>query len=66
MTMRLDKRVADLEARQPSGRGAVHRFIQEEGQSYDEALARYDKDVGPDDFVIVRRPVNPRPDGEPV
>ena len=63
---RLGSRVADLEARQEKPFGAVHRLIQHEGQSRDEAIDAYGRErIGSDDLLIIRRIVSPRfnPDG---
>ena len=56
-------RIERLEAQQPIARGRTHRMIQEEGEQYASARARYERDcgteIGPDDFVIVRVIVAP-------
>jgi len=63
---RLGSRVAELEARKARPFGKVHRLIQRQGQTRDEALDAYGRElIGPDDMVILNRIVAPRfnPDG---
>jgi hypothetical protein len=58
---RLDNRVTDLEARKARPLGRAHRLIQHEGQTQDEAIDAYGRElIGPDEMLIINRIVSPK------
>jgi hypothetical protein len=58
---RLGSRVADLEARQTVPFGQAHMLMQREGQTQDEAIDAYGRQlIGNNDLVIINRIVSPK------
>lgn len=60
----MERRLADLEARESKSVAVWRRVIQRAGQSLDEAMASCGVVLGPGERLIVREIVSPTDNGE--